>query len=269
MGVSPANVSPLILGLLVFATFSGGGSTVSATSCAPPEDGSARSIVTGVERLWGEQTFFELYDFAISGTVVSIETDETPGSETYGDTEVKVEVINAFGVDDIDETVVVSEDDPGWINGYEFRVGGTYFIPLVTEGPQGTPNYSFLCDPISRISESEASELAVIAIDQIAVATPEPSPTATLTPSSTDEPPVTTASSAVHSSEQEPPPSGSEEAVIVGAEIDEPADGSGSRTGLLAAGFVAIIIVAAGVLLVRRQRSDQTSHTQAAASGST
>ena len=269
MRVSSANNSRRIFGLFVFVTFFGGGSTASATSCATPEDGSAQSIVTGVEKLWGEQDFFERYDFAISGTVVSIDTDETPGSETYGDTEVEVAVINAFGVDDIGETLVVSEDDPGWINGYEFQVGSTYFIPLLAEGPQGTPNYSFLCDPISRISESEASELAVIAIDPIAVATLQDPPPATTAPSSTDnEPSVATSIAAAQSPEQEPSPPGDEEAVVVGEDVDAPAAASESRTSLMALGFVVVLIVAAGALLVKRQRSDRTVRTQVTASGS-
>jgi len=159
----------------VVVTLAVGGATAGATSCAPPTDGSARSIVAGTEVLWGDHAFFELYDYAVTGTVVDVVTDETQGSATYGATEVHVEVINGFGVDQIGERVVVHQSDPGWMSGFAFERGSTYFIPLVHVGPNGEPDYSFLCDPISRISPDGARQLTDLAADSIAVADPSPS----------------------------------------------------------------------------------------------
>ena len=160
---------------VVAATLTAGVAMVEATSCAMPTDGSARSIVAGTEVLWGDHTFFDLYDYAVTGTVVEIVTDETQGSATYGATEVHVEVINGFGIDQIGEQVVVHQSDPGWMSGFAFERGSTYFIPLVHVGPNGEPDYSFVCDPISRISPDGARQLTEITADSIAVADPSPS----------------------------------------------------------------------------------------------
>lgn len=146
--------------------------TASATSCAPPPDGSARSIVTGTEVLWGDHAFFDLYDYAITGTVASITTDEERGSTTYGATEVQFDVINGFGVDEVGETVVVHQSDPGWMNGFGFVPGATYFVPLVHRGPNGERDYSFVCDPISSISPAGAVDLAGTAAASVPVASP-------------------------------------------------------------------------------------------------
>src|SRR5690606_12961361 len=92
----------------------------------------------------------------------------------YGATQVHVDVINGFGVDEIGEQVVVHQSDPGWMNGFAFERGSTYFIPLVHVGPNGEPDYSFVCDPISRISPEGARQLVDLAADSIAVADPSP-----------------------------------------------------------------------------------------------
>lgn len=154
---------------------------VRATSCAPAPDGSARAIVTGTEVLWGDHGFFDLYDYAITGTVIEVVTDEDAESDTYGATEVHVDVINGFGVEQIGESVVVHQSDPGWMNGFAFDRGATYFIPLVHAGPNGERDYSFVCDPISRISPEGAAQLIEIVGGSIAVAHPSvdatPAPT--------------------------------------------------------------------------------------------
>ncbi len=147
----------------------------SATSCAGIEHGDARSVVSGVSIGEGyDGTLYTIFDLAISGTVTEIATDEVPGSATYGATEVSFEVINAFGVDTISPTLVVWSSDPGWMSGYPFEVGRTYFVPLKNPGMSGHPYESFLCDPISEISPEDATSLKGFAPDGVPTATPTP-----------------------------------------------------------------------------------------------
>jgi hypothetical protein len=44
--------------------------------------------------------------------------------------------------------------------GYPYESGRTYFIPVQAEGPDGQPNYSFTCDPISEVEAAIATDLA-------------------------------------------------------------------------------------------------------------
>jgi len=139
-----------------------------ATSCEEMKDSRPQSIVTGVDSLWDGRSFFELFDFAVTGEVTSI---EPAASDLYGPVEVHVDVFHGYGVDEIADTIIVSQGNDG-LSEYGFGVGGIYFIPLRQEGPDGVRNYSFLCDPVSPMTRATAEELATIAVSPMAVATP-------------------------------------------------------------------------------------------------
>jgi hypothetical protein len=160
-----------------------------ATSCAGP-GAPPRSLVAGVPAYDGaEGTLWSAYDLAITGTVVEIRTDEERDSAAYGATEIIVEVINAMGVDSISDQVTISARDPGWMDGYAFALGRTYFVPLKSPGPEGQQYWSFVCDPISEISASDASALLVEVAAGIPTAVPgvgaAPKPAAVGDPSET------------------------------------------------------------------------------------
>jgi len=146
-----------------------------ALSCAPfPDTGmSPRSIVAGTETMLNGRSFFESYDFAVTGTVSSVTTDEVTGSATYGSTAVVFDVLNAYGLETVGRALVVNESDPGWMTGYQFEIGQTYFVPLKAVGPQGRPNYSFVCDPITPMTLAEAMALPEFAHGELLVAVPE------------------------------------------------------------------------------------------------
>ncbi len=128
--------------------------------------------MSGREMLLHDEPFFEQFDLAITATVAAITTDERSGSSTYGATEIAVDGINAFGVDNVPGSLIVTASDPGWIAGYPFAIGRTYFIPLIAVGPQGQQNHSFLCDPITEIRSSDAARVPALAFGGLAVATP-------------------------------------------------------------------------------------------------
>lgn len=155
---------------LVVAFSLAGAPPAGATSCAPHPDGRPAAIVSGQERLSTGKPFFATYDLAIAGTVRSVRTDRRGGSSTYGLTRVRVAVLAAFGVEAIAPTLIVPQADPGWLNGYPFRRGRTYFIPLRRAGDGGLAN-AFVCDPISEMTPAAAARLAAIAPPDLAVTT--------------------------------------------------------------------------------------------------
>jgi hypothetical protein len=84
----------------------------SATSCVVHPDTTPESIVSGREMLLHDEPFFEQFDLAITATVAAITTDERSGSSTYGATEIAVDGINAFGVDNVPGSLIVTASDP-------------------------------------------------------------------------------------------------------------------------------------------------------------
>lgn len=186
----------------VVAVMSGQGWSVDALSCAIHPDGTPESIVRGSEQLSSGEPFFDRYDFAITGTVTTVVTVERPGSETYGRTMVTVDVINGFGLDFITPEIELTQSDPGWMAGYPFVVGHTYFIPVTAVGPNSETNYSFVCDPITEIDGDRAAALAGEATRRPAgppSLSTDPAPTSTTGPvtTSTIAGPVTTGPMAV------------------------------------------------------------------------
>lgn len=160
-----ASFLALFIGCSVLAASAG---EADATSCEEMKDSRPQSIVAGVDSLWDGRSFFELFDFAVTGEVTSIEPAAT---DLYGPVEVHVAVFHGYGVDEIADTIIVSQGNDG-LSEYGFGVGGIYFIPLKAEGPDGVSNYSFLCDPVSPMTRAAAEELATLAVPPMTVATP-------------------------------------------------------------------------------------------------
>lgn len=131
-----------------------------ATSCAADPGATPQNLLAG--RAFHDKTLFERYDVAVVATVSAIRTNEAQG----GATRTTVDVHSAFNVAELERTIDVSSDDPGWMNGYAFQHGATYFIPLDHPGPQGQPHYSFVCDPIIELPGPDAAaDLNAVAAD--------------------------------------------------------------------------------------------------------
>lgn len=140
-------------------------SDASATSCVGTDRTPSELVAGAPPHRQGGGTLWELFDLAITGTVTEIRTEA-------GVTEVRFEVINAMGVSTVPAELIVSESDPGHLNGYGFQIGRTYFVPLVSPGPNGEPYWSFVCDPISEITPEDADRLPSAAIEGVATAVP-------------------------------------------------------------------------------------------------
>ncbi len=149
---------------------------VRALSCATHPNASPEAIVAGTAELATAEPFFDTYDIAIVGQVVQARTTETPGSN-YGQTQTTFSVAAAFGVDAVDEAVVVSSSDPGWLSGYPFEVGRNYFVPLQQRGPDGQHNYSFVCDPITQLGSGREVESLVASAHETDLAVGQPGDT--------------------------------------------------------------------------------------------
>jgi hypothetical protein len=136
-----------------------------ALSCAAHPDGSPQAIASGTEQLAGGGRFFDQYDFAVIGAVTAIRTDERQGSPTYGATEVDVTVAGVLGVDEAPHSMTLRAGDPGWMVGWPFEVGASYFVPVDAVGPEGQVNWTFGCDPVAQVDDPAATvaELAPLA----------------------------------------------------------------------------------------------------------
>lgn len=163
--------------LSILAVVVSGTSSVGATTCAVHPAASPAAIASGTERLSNERKFFDHYDFAVIGTVSEIDTVR-PGEPDDGAITVTVEVAAVLGDDAAPPTIDVSSPDAGGMWGYPYKMGVAYFIPIQTEGPDGRPNHSFLCDPIARIGTETADELRPLASNAgIPFSTPDQTPT--------------------------------------------------------------------------------------------
>lgn len=153
-----------------------------ATSCAATT-GTPEQVLGGTSGQPGSRPLLERYDSAVVGTVTSIRSDED------GPTTLRVRLVGVVGRTTAPAELDVSSPDPGWINGYGFREGTSYFLPLRDRGEDGRPNASFLCDPISETTEPAAlfRRLEVVARDLGAptarAGTAEPSASLTVTAS--------------------------------------------------------------------------------------
>jgi hypothetical protein len=136
-----------------------GAGPAGALDCVQHPDGTPESIASGTEELAGEGqlgTFWERYDDAVIGTVTGIRTDEREGSPTYGATEVDVRVAGVLGRDTAPANTTVRALDPGWMAGYPFELGVSYFIPVVAHAQGGIANFSHACDPVTVLDDPVA-----------------------------------------------------------------------------------------------------------------
>lgn len=143
-------------------------------SCAVAEV-TPEGIAADTDRMLDGSRFLDHYDFAVIGTVTGVRTDERQGSPTYGATEIDVTVAGVLGTSTAPETTTLRAGDPGWMVGYPFQPGTSYFIPVVALSPEGVTNWTFACDPVSEVVDAEASaaELGALADGSgIAFATP-------------------------------------------------------------------------------------------------
>jgi len=134
-------------------------SPVAALSCAPHPDSSPAAIASGTAILSSEDEFFDSYDFAVVGTVSEVRT-VGEGEPDYGATTIHLKVVAVLGRESAPQAMTITSPDPGWMAGYPYESGRTYFIPVQVEGPGGQPNYSFLCDPITEVDAGIALDLA-------------------------------------------------------------------------------------------------------------
>lgn len=143
-----AAVGVVVAGMLAVA-----GSPAVATSCGGHEDASAAAILDGEERLGTMRPFDADYRGAVLGTVTDLDTDEREGSATYGSTVVRMDVLGTHG-DVAAGRARIEMPDPGWMLGYGFEAGGTYFVPVRHE-----PTDVMACEPITRVAEDEVPAL--------------------------------------------------------------------------------------------------------------
>ncbi|HSK21765.1 MAG TPA: hypothetical protein VK906_01250 [Egicoccus sp.] len=141
--------SVVAAGLLVGAL----GSPALATSCVMHEDASPAAILAGEERLAIGGGFAEHYRGAVLATVTDIDTDEREGSATYGSTIVRMDVLGTYGEVAADQARV-EMPDPGWMLGYSFEPGATYFVPIRHE-----PTDVMACEPITLVPDGEVDGL--------------------------------------------------------------------------------------------------------------
>jgi hypothetical protein len=164
--------------LSLLAVSASGITSVAALSCVPHPDASPTAIAAGEERLSTADDFFDRYDVAVIGTVTEIRTVDRGGDA--GATTIGVDVLAMLGQDTAPPQFDISASDPGWMSGYPYEVGVTYFVPIQGTGPDGQPNYSFACDPVTVVDPSIVPELRRLAARAgIAFSTPTGGPRST------------------------------------------------------------------------------------------
>ena len=206
-------------------------SDASATSCVGTDRTPSELVAGAPPYRQGDGTLWELFDLAITGTVTEIRTEASA-------TEVRFQVINAMGVSTVPAELIVSESDPGHLNGYGFQVGRTYFVPLVSPGPNGEPYWSFVCDPISEIPPEDADRLLSAAIEGVATAVPRDVEASAPTDPDTDNAPDTETAA---DTETESP-----------ATRTEPAADAAIPVAVKVSVAIAVAVVAASAVLVAR-----------------
>lgn len=138
---------------MVGAVMSLSATSALATSCVMHEDASPAAILAGEERLAIEGGFAEHYRGAVLASVTDIDTDEREGSATYGSTIVRMDVLATYGEVAADQARI-EMPDPGWMLGYSFQPGATYFVPVRHE-----PTDVMACEPITLVPEDEVDGL--------------------------------------------------------------------------------------------------------------
>lgn len=174
-------VMSLSLSILLAAGLLGVAGPASATSCAMDPSATPEAILAGKPMQFSGRPLFQDYDLAVLGTVVAIDTVDDDRSRIYGRTWTTFAVDALFGTSSTPAQLTLTSSDPGWMNGYGFQLGQSYFVPFQEVGPDGSTNYSFLCDPITPVQNPPLGEWIGLAEETgIPVALPGPG----------DEPPV-------------------------------------------------------------------------------
>lgn len=124
-----------------------------ATSCVMHPDASAASILAGEEQLALDGGFDAHYRGAVLATVDDVDTDAREGSASHGRTVVRLTALGTHG-DVTAGQVRIEMADPGWMLGYGFEVGATYFVPVRHE-----PTDVMACEPITRVADDEVDGL--------------------------------------------------------------------------------------------------------------
>lgn len=144
--------------MLLTGLLAGGASATSCIAAPSPEE-----TITGSDERSMGGGFFDRYDGAVLARVSAVRTV----THEPGGTRITLDVFGLIGASNVGSTMVLTADDDGAMNGYRFTRGASYFIPIQAEGPQGQPNYSFICDPIGSIDGvDEADALLNAARDE-------------------------------------------------------------------------------------------------------
>ena len=161
-----------IAGAAVAAAVAMSPATVDALSCADPGVHDVDALVAALDGEILGEPMFEQYDYAVTATVTDIDTVETEGAPDYGATTITVDVHHGYAIDEIASTLEISAGDPGWMTGYPFEVGSTYFVPLQAETPDGAENFAFVCSPILELTTDDVETVAESAPDDLMVTEP-------------------------------------------------------------------------------------------------
>jgi hypothetical protein len=100
------------------------------------------------------------YDLAMVVRVGNVERDGTTQTA-------QVEVFGIYGLGSAPDTAVVTFAGADVAGGTISRLveGSSYFLPVIRIGPDGEPNYVTSCDPVTEVTQPEATalDLAVVA----------------------------------------------------------------------------------------------------------
>lgn len=100
------------------------------------------------------------YDMALVVRVGDIERDGRTQTA-------QVEVFGVYGLASAPDSAVVTFEDPAdTAEPVDSLVSGSsYFLPVIRIGPSGEPNYVTSCDPVTEVTQPEATalDLAVVA----------------------------------------------------------------------------------------------------------
>jgi hypothetical protein len=149
--------------VMVLIALVGSASPATALSCVRHPDDSHLAIAAGSFESSGDREFFERWHHLLLGRVVGVRTDGDELSPTWGRTTWAVEVSAALGEGAVPARVEVNAYDAGALNGYAFRVGDAYAIPVWDIDELGYWS-SFACDPITPLDDLDGNVKEVLAV---------------------------------------------------------------------------------------------------------
>lgn len=132
-----------------------------ALSCVPWGDDvdldAARNALPEFRDDRARTRFTERFDFAVIGRVADVEE-----AFVGGNVSVTVDVRAGLFARVLPSSIVLSMTDRSYF-GYPFKIGTSYFIPVLLQGPQGQDNYVFACDPVTVVDEDQIEEVLAVA----------------------------------------------------------------------------------------------------------